>query len=246
MRKALVALLLSGGALSHAAGQLDTLLLALDEHYVMGDSGEDPSPDLDHYDRYNASIGGDSIRLCGGHPCTGWVQDDYLSGQVKHRGYYDNGRLSVYKNFHANGQLEREFKASDELNSQMRTWHANGSLRSVARYREGVVVGYEDHYVTGALRYAEERMRHEPCFTKLELYAADGKPISLLRMIDRRKLILDQQEFYPGGRLKCQGRARFDRSSLQCQRIGTWAYFDPEGKKVREEDFIDGKVHAVR
>ncbi len=237
-----------GGLLvsTSCAAQPDTLLLAIDEHYVLGDAGDDPLPELGAYEAFNARTGGDSLRSCGAYPCSGWVEDRYLNGQMKHRGYYNEGKLLSYRNFHPNGAVEREFKQVDDVRCTMRTWHANGQLRSETRYADGAVVAYLDHYVTGQLRYVEERHRKEPCFTKLELYAADGTPISLLRLVDKGRLEVEQQEFHPGGALRCQGRARYNRQRMDTQRIGTWSYFSPEGSKVREEDYVDGKVHAVR
>jgi antitoxin component YwqK of YwqJK toxin-antitoxin module len=241
-------LILLGGLATEmlAMAQPDTLMLAYDEHYVLGDAGEDPLPELGAYEAFNPRTGGDSLRLCGAFPCSGWVEDKYLNGQAMHRGYYHEGRLLSYKNFHPNGQVEREFKQVDDVRSSLRTWHANGQLRSETRYADGTVVAYEDHYVSGQLRYAEERHRKEPCFTRLELYAADGTPISLLRLVDKGKLEVEQKEFHPGGLLRSLGRARYNRQRMDTQRIGTWTYFGPDGAKVREEDYIDGKVHAVR
>jgi YD repeat-containing protein len=33
---------------------------------------------------------------------------------------------------------------------------------------------------------------------------------------------------------------------MDAHRIGTWIYYDAAGAVVKEEDYIDGKVHAVR
>lgn len=217
-----------------------------DEHYVMGDVGEDPSPDLNAYEALNKALGGDSTRLCGGHPCIGWVEDHYPGGAVKHRGYYDQGQLMVYRNFHANGNLERDYKAIDAVKSVLRTYHANGQLRSEAKFLNGVPVTYEDHYVNGVLRYAEERHRSEPYFIRMDLFAADGKPISQLQLVDRKRVEFVQKEYHPGGALKSEGRARYDPSRMDTQRIGTWIYYDVSGAVIREEDYQQGKVAMVR
>ncbi|MBK7383738.1 MAG: hypothetical protein IPI81_10430 [Flavobacteriales bacterium] len=231
---------------STVQAQPDTLLLAQDEHYLIGDAGDDPLPELNIYDAYNSTIGGDSLRQCGAFPCTGWVEDKYPNGQLRHRGYYDSGRLTVFKNYYRSGQLEREFKAVDATHCSQRTWHPNGQLRSCTRYRDGVVIQYEDYYVSGQLRYVEERHKEHHCFTRLELYAGDGTPISLLRMVDKGKLEVEQKEFHPGGTLKSQGRARYNRATMDSQRVGTWVYFDTDGTKIREEDLVGGKVLSVR
>lgn len=226
--------------------QSDPLMLANDEAYIMGDAGEDPLPDLNAYEALNKVLGGDSIRTCAGHPCIGWVEDRYADGVLKHKGYYDEGRLTVYKNYFPEGGLEREFRSIDDVKSILRTWHANGILRSETRFAHGDPYQYEDHYVNGQLRYAEERHRKEPCFMKMELYAADGKPVSLLRVVNKGKLEFEQQEFHPGGALRSQGRSQYDPLRMDSRRIGTWTHYDPAGLVVRSEDYTDGKVVAVR
>lgn len=229
-----------------AVAQPDTLLLAADEHYIMGDAGTDPSPELERYNRFNPAVGGDSTRRCDGLPCTGWIEDRYPHGQLKHRGYYDNGQLVLYRNYHPNGQMERDFKRLDDVRGTERTWHANGQPRSTARYVDGQVQHYQDHYVNGAVRYVEERERNAGCYTRMELFDAQGLPISSMKQINKGKGLLELSEYHPGGALKSRGHACCDRGSLETMRIGTWVYFDAAGNKVREEDYIDGKVHAVR
>lgn len=226
--------------------QHDRSLLSHDEHFVIGDMGDDPSPDLHAYEVMNALLGGDSVRLCGGHPCVGWVEDQYPGGGLKHRGYYDRGQLTIYKNYHPSGTMEREFRSMDAVKSVLRTYHANGRLRSETRFADGRSFFYQDHYVDGTLRYAEERHRTEPYFLRMDLFAADGHPISTLQLADTKRVEFVQREFHPGGALRSEGRARYDRSRRDTQRIGTWTYFDRAGVVVRHEDYEAGRVAAVR
>lgn len=228
------------------AAQPDTLMLAMDEHYVVGDAGSDPSPDLERYGRFNPVAGGDSVRICDGLPCTGWVEDRYEAGQLKHRGYYDNGRLVLFRNYYPNGELEREFKRNNGARGTERSWHANGNPRSEAHYADGQVLRYQDHYVNGAVRYVEEHERGGGCYTRMELFDAHGLPISRMLLVDKAHRGLELTEYHPGGAVKSRGRARCDRESQEALRVGTWEYFDAAGNKVREEDYVGGKVHAVR
>jgi len=220
--------------------------LAQDEHYSMGDTGEDPSPDLNAYESMNKALGGDSVRLCGGHACLGWVEDKYPDGTLKHRGYYDEGRLTLYRNYHPDGTLERDFKAIDAVKSVERIYHANGNLRSEAKYAEGVCIQYEDHYLDGKLRYSEERHRKEPYFLRMDLFDAEGRPVSLLELVDKKRVEFEQKEYHPGGLLKAQGRARYDPKRMDTQRIGTWIYYGKDGAVVKSEEYMDGRVAAVR
>lgn len=223
----------------------DVALLRSDEFVMAEEVFEDPLPELSRYDRLNKAVGGDSLRRCSGQPCSGWVEDRYPDGSLKHRGMYDDGQLTVYKNYHPNGVLERDFKALDAVKCQMRTYHPNAKLRSLARYANGQVFQYQDHYMNGQLRYAEERDRTEPYFTRMDLYTAKGEPISLLRLVDRKKVVFEQNEYHPGGTLRSSGRAQYDKRRMDTQRIGTWKHYLPDGSLEREEDYVAGKVHAV-
>ena len=245
-RRYFLALVCIASLFTTSVAQIDPLLLAQDEHYVMGDPGEDPAADLNAYSALIKALGGDSVRHCSGYPCIGWVEDHYPDGVLKHRGYYDAGQLTVYRNYHADGTLERDFRGIDDVKSVMRTYHSNANQRSETRYADGVAYQYKDFYVTGQLRYEEERDKEQGYFTRMDLYAADGKPISLLHVADKGKAQFEQQEFYPGGALKCVGRSAYNPSRMDTQRIGTWTYFDASERKMREEDYIDGKVHATR
>lgn len=220
----------------------DPLLLAsaysaMDEELAVQDKM------LEVYDRFNATIGGDSIRMCGGQPCSGWVEDNYPDGTLKHRGHYEGGRVMLYKNYHPNGDLEREFRAIDVRKSTMKQYYKANVLRSESRFLEGVSVEYKEHYPNGTLRYHEERHRSEPYYLRMDLYAADGKPISLLQLVDKKKIEFELKEYYPGGLLKTSGRARYNRARMDSQRIGTWAVYAPDGSLEKEELYVDGKVH---
>ena len=51
----------------------------------------DPVYGIRMYDALNPNIGGDSIRNSHkGYACQGWVQDQYTSGKLLHKGYYED------------------------------------------------------------------------------------------------------------------------------------------------------------
>ncbi len=245
----IVPVLLLCGALPDAhlnAQEDDSSLLVHDEYFVEGFDNADPSPDLHRYDRMNRLLGGEERRQCNGRPCEGWVEDHYPDGTLKHRGHYTEGQLAIYRNFYPDGRLERHFRALDNVRSVMRTYHVNGVPRSEVKYYRGRSLRYRDHYTNGQLRYAEQRHPKEPYFLRMDLYAADGKPISLLKLVDRRQVIFEQNEYHPDGSLKSRGRARYDRARADIRKVGIWQHFSSAGELLREEEYVDGKVHAVR
>ena len=81
-------LLWLAGAGGPLAAQPDTLILAHDDLQALPDEMEDPVAVMDGYEPLNTTLGGDSVRNCQGYGCSGWVEDHYSSGQLKHRGFY--------------------------------------------------------------------------------------------------------------------------------------------------------------
>ena len=234
-------------------GLLHVPALAQDELVLAHDTEEIEAADLvdlniavTEYEPLNGALGGDSVRHCNGYACIGWVEDHYADGALKHRGYYDNGQLLIYRNFYPDGALEREFKVLDNTKSLLRTYHPNGVLRTEAKYAEGEAFSYADHYRNGQVRYEELKHRQEPYYLRMNLYAPDGTPISLFELVDRKRVIFQQREYHANGQVKLEGRAQYDPARMDSRRIGTWTTYDEQGRPVREEDYVDGRVERTR
>lgn len=229
-----------------AIAQDDALILAHDELVSLPDLSTGSEAPIEVYEALNAVVGGDSARLCNGYACSGWVEDRYPDGSILHRGYYTDGHLVTYRNFHPGGALEREFKAVDNTRSVLRTFHPNGQLRSETRHMNGVALAYTEHYASGQVRYAEEKHRSEPYYLRMDLFQPDGRPISTLRLVDKRTVTFEQAEHWPDGQLRCKGQARYDPRTMDTRRIGTWTYYDMKGMARFEEAYVDGKVHELK
>ncbi|MCC6400749.1 MAG: hypothetical protein IT227_08295 [Flavobacteriales bacterium] len=231
---------------SSLPAQDDLALMAADAFPIDPALLEDPAAAIADYEVYNPVTGGDSVRLCNGHPCIGWVEDHHANGALRHKGYYVDGRLTLYKNHHPDGTLEREFRSVDALRAVLRTFHTNGQPATESRFVDGTVLHYQEHYRNGQLRYAEEKHKSGAYYERMDLFASDGSPISTLELVDKRRVEFLQREYHPGGLVRCEGRARYNPQRMDTQRIGTWTYRGPDGSTVRTEEYVDGKVHAVR
>ncbi|MBK7555830.1 MAG: hypothetical protein IPO17_05505 [Flavobacteriales bacterium] len=231
--------------MSQAQAQGDSLMLA-DDLGTFSTLPEDDSQIISDYERLNRSLGHDSIRYCQGYACSGWVEDKYADGTLKHRGYYQDGQLLVYKNFHSNGAVEREFRTVDNFRGQLTTFHPNGAIRTEIKYFKGESLEWTDHYANGQVRYEEEKHKSEPWYLKMNLYQADGKPISTLMVVDKKKGEVEQKEYWPNGNLRISGRARFDANRRDCVRVGTWTSYGSNGKPVSEDRYLDGKIHETK
>ncbi len=240
----ILALCLTVLASARLMAQTDAEILAHDE--LVSLPGEEPDAPVDPYEDLVRAAGGDSVRRCQGYACNGWVEDRHPGGQLLHRGYYQDGQLITYRNFFPDGTVEREFKVLDNVKSQLRTYHANEQLRSETRYFNGDPLIHEEHYANGQLRYAEEKHRTEPYYIRMDLYRPDGKPISTLRLVDKRTATLEQAEYWPDGQVRCKGLVRYDPNRMDSERVGEWSYFDNVGQARFVEAYVDGKVHELK
>ena len=238
-------LLLLAGVPFCVDAQVDSLLLIADDMVVGEDSMYDNTAAIEDYEPLNAALGGDSVRLCNGYGCIGWVEDHYPDGTLKHRGYYKDGQLLVYRNYHPTGQLEREFKVMDNIHCFLRTYHDNGTVRTEVSYTRGSALSYSDHYHNGQIRYHEEKHPTLPYYMVMDLFAPDGKPISTLHLVDKKKAVFEQREYWSNGNLKCTGKAQYNPTRYDTQRVGNWTVYDASGRATREERYIDGKVHET-
>jgi antitoxin component YwqK of YwqJK toxin-antitoxin module len=90
------------------------------------------------YKTFSAELGGDKIRFdIDGNPCQGWIKDYYDSGQLLHRGYYVDGKLKIFKNYYANGNVERVFKLKGYRKSNMQLFYADGRPKSIIKFYKG-------------------------------------------------------------------------------------------------------------
>ncbi|MCB0795595.1 MAG: hypothetical protein KDB88_12735 [Flavobacteriales bacterium] len=227
-----------------AMAQTDDQLLAHDEHVVDPELLEDTDASITVYEAFNERLGGDSTRTCGGYGCIGWVVDAYPDGAMKHRGYYDKGKLLIYRNYYPNGEVEREFKVSGNLKSVMRTFHDNGQLCAEITYQGDRPVRYVDHYRNGLVRYEEEKHKSGAYYLRMNLHGTTGHPISTMELLDKKKVIFQQREYHPDGSLRLEGRSQFHPGRMDTQRIGDWVHYAPDGSVIRTDRYVDGKIHA--
>lgn len=225
-------------------GQTDHIL-EHDTHSMNLLEEEDPSPAVRGYAEFNPTMGGTKLRQCGVRLCNGWVMDIYPDGVLKHRGLYADGALVRYRNYHSNGQLERDFKQLDMNKSILRTYHSNGTVRSVTHFWDRAVLKYVDHYSDGTLRYAEERHKSEPYYLRMDFFAPNGDPLRLHRLVHRKRIEFEMKAYYPGGGLQSEGRARYDPQLMDTRKVGTWRHYGADGALQREEELQDNKVHSV-
>ncbi|RMG82587.1 MAG: hypothetical protein D6707_02645, partial [Bacteroidetes bacterium] len=86
------------------------------------------------YEPLNLHLSWDSVRMCKGYACDGWITDYYENGLPLHKGYYIEGQLKHYTNFYPDGTKEREFQSLDSERSRMAKYYPDGSLKEETYY----------------------------------------------------------------------------------------------------------------
>jgi antitoxin component YwqK of YwqJK toxin-antitoxin module len=206
----------------------------------------DPVYGIKMYEKLNFAIGGDSVRNDKkGYACQGWISDTYESGGVIHKGYYEDGHLTAYKNFYENGTVERSFKMVDFKRSNMQLFFPDGKLKSNVTYYEGNPQIWIDYYNNGQIEYSEESAKSMEYLISRKSYAEDGKPQEIFEMTDPKKKLYFKKEYYENGNIKEEGQLRFNPAAIDYQKIGTWKVYDESGK-VSEENWVNGERVASK
>ncbi len=196
----------------------------------------DPDYGIRLYEKLNFQTGGDSVRNDRkGYAVQGWEEDYYESGEVIHKGFYEDGHLTVYKNFYPNGQVERSFFVSGYKKSSMQIFYSDGKLKSVILFFENNPQSETDYYQNGQIEYAEENSKDMEYLIFRKSYAKDGKPQEIFEMVNQKKKMYSKKEYYENGSIKAEGPMFFNTSLYDYQKDGEWISYDEKGKATKEK-----------
>lgn len=194
------------------------------------------------YEALNMNTKGDSTRNDSkGYALQGWMEDFYPDGKVLHKGFYIDGQLKAYKNFYPSGQLEREFKMIDLSKSGLSVYWDDGKTRSLITYIASNAIKEEDYFNTGQLEYIEEYDKKGIYYLQRKFFNQSGKPISILEIIDTKKLIYTSKEYFDNGNIKEEGQMIFNESMGDYQKNGKWKYYQEDGTVKEEKTFTKGE-----
>ena len=65
-------------------------------------------------------------------------------------------------------------------------------------------------------------------------------------MTNKKKLLYSKKEYFENGKIKTEGETVYNEDLLDYQRSGKWSYFDENGKLVKEEIYVNGKVNEEK
>jgi antitoxin component YwqK of YwqJK toxin-antitoxin module len=201
-----------------------------------------PEP-INDYTIYTASMGYDSIRMCDGRPCNGMIKDNYFSGEMRHKGYYIDGKLtSTYRNYWDNGQEERVFKVKGGNKSEVEIFYPDGSVRIKAIFIDGQAQYWEQYYANGNMEFIEEYDNKLEYRIKYNFFYLNGNPQSTLELIDKKKNLYASKEYHKNGNIKEEGERIYNEAIFDYQKHGTWKVYDKDGKLLRTEEYYKGEL----
>lgn len=201
----------------------------------------DPTYGITMYEKLNFYTGGDSVRNDKkGYAVQGWLDDVYETGQILHKGFYEDGHLKLYKNFYSNGNVERSFKQVDFKRCNLQLFFPDGKLKSDITYYDGHEQVWTDYYPNGQIEYTEENSKSMEYLIFRKSYAEDGKPQELFEMIDPKKKIYSKKEYYENGKIKAEGTMKYSPANIDYQKDGAWKEYDESGK-VENQKWVNGE-----
>ena len=207
----------------------------------------DPEYGIDVYENLNYRLGGDSSRMDGkGYAARGWIEDYYPGGRVLHRGYYTDGHLKIYKNHYPDGTVERSYRTLDNYRSSMEIYYTDGTLRSRVLYSEGIPLKWEDFYPSGKLAYTEEFNKTLDYYLAKKSFHDNGVLDESLLLVKESKRLYESKRYSNTGMLVQEGRIVFNQDEFDYQKIGKWSIYDPSGKLVKEQYYVDGKLNKEK
>lgn len=200
------------------------------------------------FDKYNAALGGDSLRKSmEGYMCNGWVEDHYANGALLHKGFYADGVLTIYTNYYPGGQVERVYKTVTERKAEMKKYFPDGKPRSEVEYFDGNAISYHDYYDNGNPSYIEEYdKKHERLLQRCSYYR-DGKPLStFMPVTDKKPIRYSHKEYFPGGtQLKEEYEMIYSEDALDYVKDGEDKVYDEKGTLVSDVQYINGEENKT-
>jgi len=216
-------------------------LIAQDEKSSKDDTTKEYA--IDDYEVFNKFLGGDSVRKCHGSPCRGKIKDHHENGELKHKGYYKDGKLTTsYKNYFDNGQLERAFQKKNSNKAEVEIYYKNGEVRSEITYLHSEPLEWTEYFPTGKKEFYE---RHHKSLQFLEeriYFFSSGQKQSHLKLKNEDKKIYDKTIFYKNGKVKAEGEVLYNPYIYAYRREGEWKFYDENGKLELKQEFVKGKV----
>jgi len=199
------------------------------------------------YESLNSMLGSDTIRNDkNGYVINGYRSDFYTSGELLHKGYYVDGKLTIYKNYYPNGNLERSFRLLDVKRSKMILYYEDGSKKSEINYIHNQAQKWQDFYPNGNLEFIEEYHKSMQYHKLKANYNQDGSVSEMLELTDKKKLMYLQTIYHKNQKIKEQGKVKYNKAQFDYEKTGKWIVYDENGTPIKEQNYASGKINSEK
>ena len=98
-----------------------------------------------------------------------------------------------------------------------------------------------DYYPNGQIEYTMENVKSMEYLILRKSYSADGKPQEIFELVNVKKNIYSQKEYFENGNLKSEGQLKFNPYKVDYIKDGTWKIYNEAGVLIRQEKWVYGE-----
>ncbi len=191
------------------------------------------------------AAGGDSVRMCSGTPCEGYVSDFYKGGALLHKGYYVKGQIRVYKNYYPDGVMERKFAIVDDHKSKLKAFYRDGILKSEVHYTDQQVREWQDFHPNGELEFHEKYGKSYEYVEFRKFFYDDGAPHDIMVFEKKSKKLYIKTEYHRNGQVRLVGNLIYSDTTFDYMKSGDWKQYNEKGKLIQVTSYTMGRSTHV-
>ena len=96
---------------------------------------------------------------------------------------------------------------------------------------------WTDFHENGNISYYEKYNKDRVSYSSKISYFEDGKTKDELVLENKKKKLYIYHEYYPNGNLKLKGHIKFNESSYDYGKYGTWHHYDEDGTNHKKDHY---------
>lgn len=182
-------------------------------------------------------LGADTLRFQNNNLAQGWIEDYYSSGELKHKGFYKNGKLLLYKNYFINGICAQALTSNDPLNHSIETFYPNGFLNEQKIYFNSQLKRCIEYFENGNVESKTEFDRESKLIVYKKAWYSNGQLKSELKLTDKTTKTYSEKNYHDNGLLKEEGNLLISLDNKSYKKKGVWNTYDRTGRGLKTFTF---------
>lgn len=179
----------------------------------------------------------DTLRYQNTSLAQGWLEDYYPSGELKHKGFYKNGKLLLYKNYFVSGICSQALTSSDPLNHCIETFYPNGFLNEQKIYFNSQLKKCSEYFENGCVKSKTEFDRENKLIIYKKVWYSNGLLKSEMKLTDYLTKTYSEKNYYDNGLLREEGNLLISLDNKSYKKNGVWNTYDRTGRGLKTLTF---------